>query len=125
MLMPFHATKNPCLALYQTFLIYYLKNLKRKLRIVIISKIEIKIVISSKIDLKIVIISRSKIRIVITSRAKIEIVICIPGRFSTSILHQLLDYKITFVNSQLENKNSKGDFVLKNRFEIFLVYVQK
>ena len=23
-------------------------------------------------------------------------------------------YKITFVNSQLENTNSKGDFVLKN-----------
>ena len=25
------------------------------------------------------------------------------------------DYKITFVNSQHQNKNSKGDFVLKNR----------
>ena len=28
--------------------------------------------------------------------------------FNTNILHQLFDYKITFVNSQHENTNSKG-----------------
>ena len=28
--------------------------------------------------------------------------------------HQLFDYKITFVNSQHENTNSNGDFVLKD-----------
>ena len=35
------------------------------------------------------------------------------------ISHQLLDYKITYVNSQLEDTHSKGDFVLKNWFETF------
>ena len=28
-------------------------------------------------------------------------------------------YEITFVNSQCKNTNSKGGFVLKNRFEMF------
>ena len=41
----------------------------------------------------------------------------IPESFNTNILHQRFDYKITFVNSQLENPNSKGDFGLKNWFE--------
>ena len=31
--------------------------------------------------------------------------------------HQLFDYKITFENSHHQNKNSKGDFDHKNRFE--------
>ena len=31
---------------------------------------------------------------------------------SKNISHQLFYYKITFVNSQLEDTNSKGDFVL-------------
>ena len=42
---------------------------------------------------------------------------CIPESFNTKISHQLFDFKITFVNSHSENKNSKGDFVLKNWFE--------
>ena len=33
--------------------------------------------------------------------------------FNKNILHHIFDYKISFVNSQLENTNSKGDFVLK------------
>ena len=37
----------------------------------------------------------------------------IPESFNTNSSHQLLDYKITFVNSQYEKRNSKGDFVLK------------
>ena len=36
--------------------------------------------------------------------------------FMASFSYQLLDYKTTFVNSQHENINSKGDFVLKNWF---------
>ena len=41
----------------------------------------------------------------------------IPESFNTNISHQLFNYRITFKNSQLENTNSKGDFVLKKRFE--------
>ena len=37
--------------------------------------------------------------------------------FNTNISYQLFDYKITFVNSQLEKTNSKDDFELKNLFE--------
>ena len=33
-----------------------------------------------------------------------------------NISHQLFDYKIFFVNSQVESTNSNVDFVLKNRF---------
>ena len=43
--------------------------------------------------------------------------ICIPESFNTNISHQLFVYKITYVNSQHKNTNSKGDFVLKNQFE--------
>ena len=39
--------------------------------------------------------------------------LCIPESFNTHISHQPFDYKINFVNSQDENRNSKGDFVLK------------
>ena len=39
----------------------------------------------------------------------------------TNISHQLFDYKISFVNSQLENTYSKGDFVIKNSFETFVL----
>ena len=42
--------------------------------------------------------------------------------FNTNISHQLFD-KITFVNSQRENTNSKGDFVLKNRDETFVLKI--
>ena len=38
---------------------------------------------------------------------------CIPERFNINISHQLLDYKIVFVNSQNENTNSKGDLYSK------------
>ena len=41
------------------------------------------------------------------------IIICIPESFNMNISHQLLDFEITLVNSQLEKTNSKGDFVLK------------
>ena len=36
--------------------------------------------------------------------------ICITESFKTSISHHLFDYKITFVNQQQENTNSKDDF---------------
>jgi hypothetical protein len=39
----------------------------------------------------------------------------VPESFDTNILHQLSDYKITVMNSQLENKNSKRSF---KRFQI-------
>ena len=40
--------------------------------------------------------------------------ICIPESFHSNISYELFHSIITFVNSQLENTNSKGDFVLKN-----------
>ena len=40
----------------------------------------------------------------------------IPESFHSNITHQLFDYILTFVNSQRENTNSKGDFVLKCYF---------
>ena len=52
----------------------------------------------------------------IYSSAKSNI-LCIPESFYTKILQQPFDYKITFVNSQHKNSNSKGDFMLKNWFE--------
>ena len=36
--------------------------------------------------------------------------------FNMNIPYQLFDYKINFVNSQQQNTNSKGDFVVKNWF---------
>ena len=47
-------------------------------------------------------------------------VICIPESFNSSISHQLFDYTITFVNSQLLNTNSKGGYVLKTGFKVVL-----
>ena len=44
---------------------------------------------------------------------------CIPESFNTNISHQLFKYKITFMKSQLENTNSKDDFVPKKQFERF------
>ena len=49
--------------------------------------------------------------------------ICIPKRFNINISHQLLDYKITFVNLQHEKTNSKGDLVQKIRFETFVLKI--
>ena len=46
---------------------------------------------------------------------------CIPEILNTNISHQLFDCKITFVNSQNKNKNSKGDLNSKNRFECSLL----
>ena len=34
----------------------------------------------------------------------------------------VFDYKINFVNSQHENTNSKGNFMPKNWFKIFMIY---
>ena len=45
--------------------------------------------------------------------------ICIPESFNTNISQQFFYYKITFVNSQRENTNSKGDFVLNKNFKDF------
>ena len=42
----------------------------------------------------------------------------VPESFNMNFSHQLFDYK-TFVNSQ--DKISKGDFVLKNWFETFVL----
>ena len=39
---------------------------------------------------------------------------CIPESFNTKLL-------LTFVNSQRVDTNSKGDFVLKNRFKTFKI----
>ena len=36
------------------------------------------------------------------------------------ISHQFFDYKITFVNSQIDNTNLKGDFVLKAGLNVCL-----
>jgi hypothetical protein len=47
---------------------------------------------------------------------------CIPESF-TYISHQLFDYKITFVNSQHKNTNSKDDFELKNLFETSVLQI--
>ena len=44
-------------------------------------------------------------------------------RDNKNISHQLFDYTITFVNSQHQNTNSKGDFV--RSFQRFLVYKNK
>ena len=41
---------------------------------------------------------------------------CTPESFNTNISHQLLDYTITF-------ENSKGDFVIKNRFRLFILKI--
>ena len=49
--------------------------------------------------------------------------ICNPESFNTYISPQLFDYTITFVNSQHWNTNSKGDFVLKNRIETFVLKI--
>ena len=35
--------------------------------------------------------------------------------FNTNISHQLLGYKITYMNSQLENTNSNGDLICTQR----------
>ena len=50
-------------------------------------------------------------------------IFCIPESFSKNISHQIFDYKITFVYSQLENTHPKGDFVLKNQFETFVLMI--
>ena len=49
--------------------------------------------------------------------------ICITESFNTNISHQLFDYSITFVNSQGYNTKSKGDFVLKDRFETVVLKI--
>ena len=38
--------------------------------------------------------------------------------FNTIISHQFFDNQVTLVNQQQEKTNSKGDFVLKNRFKV-------
>ena len=43
--------------------------------------------------------------------------------FNTNISQHIFDYKISFVNSQLENTNSNGNFVLKNQIETFVLKI--
>ena len=43
--------------------------------------------------------------------------------FNMNISHQHFDYKIAFVNSQHKNTNFKGDFFLKNRFEMYVLKI--
>ena len=50
-------------------------------------------------------------------------IFCITESFNTNISHQLFDYTITFANSQHYNTNSKGVFVLKNRFQTFALKI--
>ena len=40
-----------------------------------------------------------------------------------NISHQLFDYKINLLNLQRENTNSKGDLVLKNWVETFVLKI--
>jgi hypothetical protein len=47
----------------------------------------------------------------------------LPESFNKNISYQLFDYKITFVNSQRENTNLKGNFVIKNSVETFLLKI--
>ena len=49
--------------------------------------------------------------------------ICLPENFNTNISHQFFDYIMTFMNSQHQNKNSKGDFVLNDPFEKFVIKI--
>ena len=46
--------------------------------------------------------------------------ICLPEIFNTNVSQQFFLCKITTMNLQHQNTNSKGDFVLKNRFETFI-----
>ena len=49
-------------------------------------------------------------------------VVCMPESFNTNISHQLFNYKINnLCESQPENIKSKGDFVLKKWFKIFVL----
>ena len=48
---------------------------------------------------------------------------CIPESFNTNISQQLFDYRLTFVNSQRKNTKSKGDLILKNQFETFVLKI--
>ena len=55
---------------------------------------------------------------------------CIPDIFNTKIVHQLFDYKITFVNSQHENTNLNlvilySKIGLDIRFKDFISSIQK
>ena len=44
----------------------------------------------------------------------------IPESFNENLSNQRFGYTITFVNSQHKNTYQKGDFVLKNLFEMFV-----
>ena len=46
-----------------------------------------------------------------------------PESFNTNISHQFFDLKKTFVNSQKENTNSKGEFVHKTWFQTFILNI--
>ena len=56
-------------------------------------------------------------------RKKIVKLFCITESLNMNISHQLFEYKITFAHSQLENTNSKGDFVVKYWFETFVLKI--
>ena len=45
------------------------------------------------------------------------------AEYKKAVILTSFDYKITFLNSQVENTNSKSDFVLKKRFEKFVLKI--
>ena len=47
------------------------------------------------------------------SKNQLKKVFCIPESTNMNISHQLFEYKITFMNSRQENKNSRGDITQK------------
>ena len=59
----------------------------------------------------------------ISDYLKRYIAICKPESFNMNISHLFFYYKITFVKSQRENSKSKGDFVIKKRFDTFVLKI--
>ena len=49
-----------------------------------------------------------------------SVMIIVNQKANTNISHQVFDHNITFLNLQRKKTNSKGDFVLKNRFDTFV-----
>ena len=73
------------------------------------------------------IVFRPNIRIYLAANnveTKQNIFCILPESFNTNISHQLLDYKITFVNSQYQNTNSKGNLNSNTGFKcMFLKFL--
>ena len=48
---------------------------------------------------------------------------CIQESFNVNNFYQIFVYKLTFVNSQPENTNSKGDCIFRNWFETIVLRI--